>query len=56
LDAFFTMLDHSEAISFVNFTDGGGRLRLQRDGADYRLDPMPIGACLGAYDHATDRD
>jgi hypothetical protein len=49
-------LDRSEAISFVSFADGGGRLRLQRDGADYRLDPMPIEACLAAYDHAAERD
>jgi hypothetical protein len=50
------VLDRSEAISFVNFTDGGGRLRLQRDGVDYRLDPMPIETCLAAYDHAAGAD
>jgi hypothetical protein len=49
-------LDRGDKISFVNFTDGGGRLRLQRDAADYRLDPMPIETCLAAYDHAAGAD
>jgi len=49
------VLDRSEAISFANFT-GGGPLRLQRDGVDYRLEPMPIEACLAAYDHAAGAD
>jgi hypothetical protein len=44
------VLDRSEAGNFVSFT-GGGRLRLQRDGVDYRLEPMPIERCLAAYDH-----
>lgn len=50
------VMDHEWPISFVNFTDGGGRLRLQRDGVDYRLDPMPIAMCLAAYDHAAGAD
>src|SRR5262249_34094707 len=33
------VLDRSDAISFVNLGDGGGRLNLRRDGVDYRLDP-----------------
>ena len=45
-------LDHGDAVSFVNFTGGGGRLRLETDGVDYRLDPMPIERCLAAYDRA----
>lgn len=49
-------LDRSEAIGFVNFTDGGGRLRLKPDGVDYRLDPLPIETCLAAYDHAAAAD
>jgi hypothetical protein len=46
-------LDRSDARDYVNLS-GGGRLRLQRDGVDYRLDPMPIESCLAAYDHAAD--
>jgi hypothetical protein len=49
------VLDRSDALDFVSFS-GGGRLRLQRDGVDYRLDPTPIATCLAAYDHATDRN
>ena len=48
------VIDRSWPVSFVNFADGGGRLRLQRDGVDYRLDPMPIEACLAAYDRAAE--
>jgi hypothetical protein len=44
------VIEQNWPASFVSFTDGGGRLRLQRDGVDYRLDPMPIEACLAAYD------
>jgi hypothetical protein len=40
----------------VNFTEGGGRLRLKTDGTDYRLDPLPIATCLAAYDHAAGSD
>jgi hypothetical protein len=47
------VLGRSDALDFVSFS-GGGRLRLQRDGVDYRLDPMPIESCLAAYDHAAD--
>ena len=50
------VLDRSEGISFVNFTDGGGRLNLRRDGVDYRLEPMPIVTCLAAYDRAAGAD
>jgi hypothetical protein len=49
-------LDHGEAGSFVNFTGGGGWLRLKTDGVDYRLDPMPIEQCLAAYGHAAGDD
>ncbi len=45
------VLDRSDARDYVNLS-GGGRLQLQRDGVDYRLDPMPIESCLAAYDHA----
>ena len=50
------VLDRSDAISFVNFSDGGGRFNLRRDGVDYRLDPLPIETCLAAYDHAAGAD
>ena len=45
------VIGRGSSTSFVNFS-GGGRLRLQRDGVDYRLEPMPIETCLAAYDHA----
>ncbi len=48
------VLDRSDRASFVNFTGGGGWLRLKTDGVDYRLDPMPIGSCLAAYRPADD--
>ncbi len=43
------VLDRSDTISFVNFTGGGGWLRLKTDGVDYRLDRLPIETCLAAY-------
>ena len=43
------VLDRRDNASFVNFTGGGGWLRLKTDGVDYRLDPMPIETCLAAY-------
>jgi hypothetical protein len=49
------VLERGDSTSFVNFTDSGGRLSL-RDGADYRLEPMPIATCLAAYDHAASAD
>ena len=48
------VIDRSSAASYVNL--GVARLRLQRDGVDYQLDPMPIEACLAAYDHPAQSD
>jgi hypothetical protein len=45
------VIGHTSPASFMNL-NGGGRLRLKSDGVDYRLDPMPIEACLAAYDKA----
>jgi hypothetical protein len=51
------MLDRNSSSSFVHLNGGGPQstlsvmLRLKADGADYRLEPMPIAACLAAYDH-----
>jgi hypothetical protein len=47
------VIGRTSPASFVNL-HGAGRLRLKTDGADDRLDPMPIEACLAAYDHAAD--
>jgi hypothetical protein len=52
------VIDRSSPASFVHFTGGGSsaRLRFRKDGADYRLDPMPIEACLAAYDRPAQSD
>jgi hypothetical protein len=39
----------------VSFS-GGGRLRLQRDGVDYRLEQVPIENCLATYDRPAKAD
>ena len=52
------VIDRSSPASFVHFNGGGlsAWLRLQKDGADYRLDPMPIEACLAAHDRPAQSD
>jgi hypothetical protein len=45
------IIAHASSASFVNLTSSG-RLSFKTDGADYRLDPMPIERCLAAYDRA----
>ena len=49
------VIAHASSASFVNLT-GEGRLRFKTNGADYRLDPIPIERCLAAYDHAAGDD
>jgi hypothetical protein len=56
------MLDRNSSSSFVHLNGGGPQstlsamLRLKADGADYRLEPRPIAACLAAYDHPAKAD
>jgi hypothetical protein len=47
------VIEHRSSASFVNLT-GSGRLSFKTEGADERLDPMPIATCLAAYDRAAD--
>jgi hypothetical protein len=56
------VLDRNSTGSFLHLNGGGPRsmssvmLRLKADGADYRLEPMPIESCLAAYDHPAKAD
>ena len=36
--------------------DMSARLRFKKDGVDYRLDPMPVEACLAAFDRSAERN
>jgi hypothetical protein len=52
------VIDRSAPRSYIRFTGlyagarRGARLSFATDGADFRLEPMPIETCLAAYEHA----
>jgi hypothetical protein len=56
------MLDRNSSGAFWHLYGGGAQagrsawLHLKADGADYRLEPMPIESCLAAYDHPAKAD
>jgi len=56
------VLDRSAPRSYIHFTGlyAGAqlsvRMNLAFDGVDFRLEPMPIETCLGAYEHAAQEE